>query len=173
MILIGCDLASYKSGIFILDIENIKFKSILLDIKGTQEERIRKIHIESKKIFNKYNPDIIIIESTYLDSWDKHKKGTKKRGNINTLKILEKCHGAVISATNDLSDIFYMEPTVHKELVAGIGNADKKATIWSVQKILGKTLSSDESDAAALVLAYLIKKQQWEILDNIKNKFKS
>lgn len=173
MIIIGLDIASYKTGYFILDIDNIRYKIGLIEAYGNNQfDRIRQIHYKSKKILETYKPDIIIIEDTYYDEWRKHKYGTKKRGNINTLKILEKCHGAIISNTDEFTDIFYMSPKEHKETLTGMGNASKQATIWSIQKKLGLVgLDDNQSDAAALVLSYLIKKEQWDILEKIKTKY--
>lgn len=173
MIIAGFDIASYKTGYFILDVENIRYKIGLIDVKGSQEDRIRKLHHESKKIIKTYEPSIIILEDIYLDDWRKHANGkTKKRGNVDTFKILAKCHGAIISCTDELMDIFYLSPTEHKELLTGYGHADKRATIWSIQKKLGLSdLGNDEADAASLVLAYLMKRQQWHILEKLKNKY--
>jgi Holliday junction resolvasome RuvABC endonuclease subunit len=172
MILLGLDIASYKTGFFVLDTENIQYKIGLLEAKGNNLfDRIRQLHNKSKILLNKYNPDIIIIESTYLDDWRKHKQ-TKKRGNINTLKILEKCHGAIISNTKDWQDIFYMSPSEHKETLTGMGHAGKQATIWTIQKKLGLTgIDDNMADAASLVLSYLVKQKQWHILEKLKNKY--
>lgn len=172
MIIAGFDIASYKTGYFFLDIENINYKIGLIEAKGNNPfDRIRQIHTKSKSLLDKYNPDILIIESTYLDDWRKH-KNTKKRGNVDTLKILEKCHGAIISNTKDYQDINYMSPTEHKEALTGIGHAGKQATIWQIQKKLGIVgIDDNMGDAAALVFAYLVKRQQWDILDKIKNKY--
>lgn len=172
MILMGLDIASYKSGWFVLDTENIRFKIGLINAKGDAYNRIRQIGIQSKKLINSYNPEIIIIEDTYLDSHRKHKGRSRKRGNINTLKLLEKCHGAIIANTNDYTDIYYMTPSEHKEILTGIGNAPKQATIWSIQKKLGlSNIDDNQADAAALILAYLVQRQQWDLLEQIKTKF--
>jgi Holliday junction resolvasome RuvABC endonuclease subunit len=69
-------------------------------------------------------------------------------------------------------DIHYIPPSEHKEALTGIGHADKQATIYMVQKKLGLVnMGNDEADAAALVLTWLIKKRQWEILNKIKEKY--
>lgn len=172
MVIIGLDIASYKSGWFAMDIFNIKYKIGLMEMRGSTEDRIRSLHQQAKKLFHAYNPSMLIIESTYLDEHRKHTNGTKKRGSVSTLKILEKCHGSVIAATDELMDILYMEPTEHKQLIAGIGNASKRATIWSIQKKLGlDVVGEDEADAAALVFAHLMKKGQWDILEQFNEKF--
>jgi Holliday junction resolvasome RuvABC endonuclease subunit len=171
MILLGLDIASYKTGFFIMDIENIRYKIGLIEAKGSLEERIRIIHKKFKKIYEDYQPSIIVIENTYLDEQRKHKFG-KKRGNLNTLKVLEKCHGAIISATDELTDIFYLNPSEHKEMMTGLGNADKKKTIWAIQKKLGlSNLGNDEADAAALIFTYLMKRERWEILKQFAKKY--
>jgi Holliday junction resolvasome RuvABC endonuclease subunit len=171
----GIDAASYKTGYFILDINNLKYKIGTIEAKGNDlYERLRQINQKTKAIVNIYNPDIVIIESTYLDEWRKHKNAGKKRGGVNTLKILEKVHGAIIAATPELTDIFYLNPSEHKEALTGMGNAQKQSTIWAIQKKLGiGTITDDEADAAALVLTYLIKRKQWDILELIKNKFET
>jgi Holliday junction resolvasome RuvABC endonuclease subunit len=172
MIIMGLDIASYKTGWFAMDIFEIRYKIGLMEMKGSTEDRLRSIHQQAKKLFNTYNPSMLIIEATYLDEQRKHLNGTKKRGSISTLKILEKCHGAVIAATNELIDIHYMNPSEHKELITGIGHASKKATIWSIQKKLGLDIvGEDEADAASLVLAHLMQKQQWEILEQFNDKY--
>lgn len=173
MRLLGLDIASYKTGYFVLDIETINYKIGLIEAKGNNPfDRIRQMHNKSKELLDKYTPDILIIESTYLDDWRKHAKGTKKRGNIDTLKILEKVHGAIISNTKDYQDIVYMAPSEHKEALTGMGNAGKQATIWAIQKKLGLIgIDDNMSDAAALIFTFLIKRQQWEILEKIKKKY--
>lgn len=174
MILMGFDIASYKTGFFVLDTDNVRYKIGLIEAKGNNlYDRIRQINQKSKKVLDLYKPDIIIIEDTYFDDWRKKaKKGQKRRGSIDTLKILEKCHGAVISNTTDISDIMYMTPTEHKEALTGMGNAGKQSTIWSIQKKLGLVnVTDDEADAAALVLAYLVKQRQWHILEKLQNKY--
>ncbi len=171
MVIIGIDAASYRTGYFIMDIQNIRYKIGAIEAKGDIYDRIRKMHNETKKLFQKYEPSIIIIESTYLDEQRKHKYG-KKRGNINTLKILEKIHGAILANTDETMDIIYLNPSEHKEMLTGIGSADKKMTIWSIQKKLGlSNLGNDEADAAALVFTYLMKRQQWQILEAFRNKY--
>jgi Holliday junction resolvasome RuvABC endonuclease subunit len=174
MILSGWDIASYKSGVFFLDLETVKFKSILIDIKSQDlYERLRLFKERTTKLLELYTPDLLVVESTYLDDWRKH-KNTKKRGNVNTLKILEKFHGVLLANTKDYMDIHYMAPSEHKEALTGIGNAGKQATIYSVQRILGLVdMGSDEADAAALAIAYLVKHKQWDILEKIKQKYKS
>lgn len=172
MIISGWDIASYKSGYFFLDTDSVNYKIGLIDVNGNQYERIRKIGEKSKILLDKYEPDIIIIESTYLDDWRKHKKGSKKRGSVDTLKILEKCHGAFIANTSIYQDIFYMSPNEHKEALTGMGHAGKKATIWQIQKKLNLVdIDDNMSDAAALVFTWLIKKEQWNILEEIKKKY--
>jgi Holliday junction resolvasome RuvABC endonuclease subunit len=69
-------------------------------------------------------------------------------------------------------DIYYMTPNEHKELLTGIGNASKQSTIWMVQKKLGLVgIDDNQADAAALVLAYLVRRQQWNALEQIKLKY--
>jgi Holliday junction resolvasome RuvABC endonuclease subunit len=172
MIISGWDVASYKTGVFFLDLENLKYKSILIDIKSPDlYERLRTFKEKVINLMDNYKPDLLIVESTYLDDWRKH-KNTKKRGNVNTLKILEKFHGALLSNTKNYMDIFYMTPNEHKELLTGMGNASKQSTIWMIQKKLGVSGWDDnQSDAAALVLSYLVKQQQWNILEQIKLKY--
>lgn len=172
MVICGLDIASYKTGYFFLDIENIQYKIGLIEAKGNNPfDRIRQIHKKSKELLDKYNPDILVIESTYLDDWRKH-KNTKKRGNIDTLKILEKVHGAIISNTKDYQDIIYMAPSEHKEALTGMGNAQKQSTIWQIQKKLGLVgIDDNQADAAALVLTFLVKRKQWDILEKIKRKY--
>lgn len=171
MILIGLDIASYKTGWFAMDIENIRFKIGLLEMTGSTEDRIRTLHQKSKHLFKTYQPSMLIIETTYLDEQRKH-KFSKQRGNVNTLKILEKCQGSVISASDDLVDIYYMAPKEHKELLTGMGNASKQSTIWTIQKRLGLVdIDDNMADAAALVISHLVKKQQWDILEQFKSKF--
>lgn len=163
IVIIGLDIASYKTGYAVFDLENIRFKLGLMEMNGSMEDRVRSLHYQAKSLFNTYNPAMAIVESTYLDEHRKHKVGfSKKRGNLDTLKILEKCHGAVISASDDFIDFVYMKPSEHKELIAGMGNASKKASIWAIQKKLGVgVIGDDEADAASLVLAHLMKKEQW------------
>lgn len=172
MILSGWDVASYKTGVFFLDLETLKFKSILVDVKSPDlYERLRIFKDRVIKLLDMYKPDLLIVESTYLDDWRKH-KNTKKRGNVNTLKILEKFHGVLLSNTQDYMDIHYMSPSEHKESLTGIGHAGKQATVYMVQKKLGLVnMGEDEADAAALVLSYLIKRKQWDVLEKIKLKY--
>lgn len=172
MILAGFDVASYKTGVFFLDTETIKFKSLLINIKDNDVyERLREFKKQTSNLLDKYNPDILVVESTFLDEYRKHKQ-TKKRGNVNTLKILEKFHGVLLSNTKNYMDIHYMAPSEHKEALTGIGHADKQATIYMVQKKLGLVnMGNDEADAAALVLTWLIKRKQWNILEKIKEKY--
>jgi Holliday junction resolvasome RuvABC endonuclease subunit len=175
MVIGGFDIASYKTGYFFLDTDKINYKIGLIEAKGPNlYERVRQISDKSKLLFDKYNPDLIIIESTYLDDWRKHKKGSKKRGNIDTLKTLEKCHGAIIANTKDFMDIKYMTPTEHKEALTGMGHAGKQSTIWTIQKKLNLVgIDDNMADSAALVLTYLVKKKQWHILEKIKNKYET
>lgn len=170
MILMGADLASYKTGLFFLDTDKIVFKSSTLHVKNPDTfQRIRDFREKTEKVLELYKPDLIIVESTYLDK--ANKKG-KKRGSVQTLKTLEKFHGAFLAQTKPFSDIHYMAPSEHKETLTGMGNAIKQSTIWEVQRRLGITnMTDDEADAAALVLTYLVKMKQWDILDKIKEKF--
>lgn len=174
MILIGLDIASYKTGYFVLETNNLRYKIGTLEAKGNDlYDRIRQMHDKSKSLFNSYKPDIIVIENTFLDEYRKH-QNTRKRGNINTLKTLEKIHGAIIANTKDYMDIHYLNPSEHKTALTGMGNATKQSTIWAIQKKLGLTnVSDDEADAAALILTYLVKNNQWELLEKLKRKYEN
>ena len=174
MIIGGLDIASYKTGYFFLDIVNIKYKIGLIDAKGNDlYDRLRQINRESKKLFNTYDPELLIIESTYLDEKRKHKT-TKKRGSITTLKALEKTHGVILGNTKEYVDIKYMTPGEHKETLTGLGHAQKRMTIWAIQKKLGLVgIDDNMADAAALVFTHLIKNNQWDILEKIKENYEN
>lgn len=174
VILIGFDIASHKSGYFMLNLSTLEFDIGKIDARGELYERIRQIHHKAKAIVTKYPPDIVIIEDTFLDTHRKNGEHGKKRGNVNTLKILEKAHGAIISATPELTDIFYILPKEHKLALTGFGSASKQSTIWSIQKKLGVgEITDDEADAAALVLTYLVKRKQWDVLEALKKKYET
>lgn len=174
MIIGGLDIASYKTGYFFLDIVNIKYKIGLIEAKGNDVfDRLRQINRQSKKLLNAYDPEILIVESTFLDEKRKHKT-TKKRGSINTLKTLEKVHGVILGNTKEYVDIKYMTPGEHKETLTGLGHAQKKMTIWAIQKKLGLVgIDDNMADAAALVFTHLIKNNQWDILEKIKENYEN
>jgi len=144
----GCDLSLSRSGITIF---NAKDGCILytmsIDTKSEKytQMKLKKIGEELLKLKNIYMPKFVVIEKGFY------------RFNTSTEQIF-RVHGVFNYLFYDIEQI-YLQATTIKKLITGKGNAKKeevKETILSKYKNL-KLFNLDESDSAAIGLAWFIK----------------
>lgn len=110
-----------------------------------QEDRLKQIYDELKKILLKYKPEKIILERLFFFK------------NQKTAISVSQSQGVVLLlASQNSINVEYLTPLQIKQAIAGYGQADKKA----IQKMLKLTSNipsikqDDEADAVACGLAY-------------------
>ena len=109
------------------------------------EIRLDEIYSKLKKVFDKYQPKVIVLEQLFFFK------------NQKTFIRVAQAQGVVLLlAAQNKVEIEFLTPLQIKQIITGYGQADKK----SVQKMIKLTTEidinqDDEADAVACGLAYI------------------
>ena len=135
----GWGVVEYKNN----KIFHIEDGSISPSIKLDDGKRLLEIKIQLQKIINKYNPNISIIEKTFVGS-----------GSISSLK-LGMARGASMIALSEAGIIIKeLSPKFVKKTVTGYGSASKEQIKSMIEKLLNIVpKNEDSSDALAIALS--------------------
>ena len=135
----GWGVVEYKNN----KIFHIEDGSISPSIKLDDGKRLLEIKIQLQKIINKYNPNISIIEKTFVGS-----------GSISSLK-LGMARGASMIALSEAGIIIKeLSPKLIKKTVTGYGNASKEQIKSMIEKLLNIVpKNEDSSDALAIAIS--------------------
>ncbi len=140
-IILGIDPGTYTLGYGLINIVNYKIQYIKCDninLKSYKNDfkKLKVIYSNILEIINKYNPKIIIIESSF------YHKNVKVFGKLNMVV------GSIIAATTNFDiEIFQYTPKIIKQTVTGNGNATKEYVKYILQKILHINIIHDKFDA--------------------------
>ncbi|WGH27635.1 MAG: crossover junction endodeoxyribonuclease RuvC [Candidatus Shikimatogenerans bostrichidophilus] len=160
-IIMGIDPGFNITGLSILEIKNNKLnilyiKEINLKKEKNYLNKMNIIYLKIKKIIKLYNPNILVMESTFLGK------------NVKSLKRLIQCQSSIIFAAihKKLSIIEYSPKTI-KLLITGYGNSTKKDLKKKLEKIFNKKLNYsknfDFSDSLGVALCYIINIYKYKI----------
>lgn len=161
MRILGIDPGFERLGIAIIEKEkNMKEKLLFSECFKTSaqipfSERLILLGDEVKKIIKKYSPEILAIETLFLNT------------NQKTAMHVAEARGVVIYESQKANlKIFEASPPQIKIAITGYGKADKKQIIKMVHlllKIEKEKKSDDELDAIAIALTGLAHSKQFDL----------
>ncbi|MEK7459726.1 MAG: crossover junction endodeoxyribonuclease RuvC [Patescibacteria group bacterium] len=155
MRILGIDPGYERLGIAILEKTSGKEKVVFSECFKTSaklkfEERIFLIGIEIKNIIKKYKPEILAIETLFLNT------------NQKTAMRVAEVRGVIIyEGISSQLKIFEVSPLQIKIAITGYGRADKKQILKMVEKLVDLNYdkkqqesqkNDDELDAIAIAL---------------------
>lgn len=157
-IILGIDPGFKITGLSIIELNKLNKililykKEIKFKIKNNYMIKMNYIYNKIKKIIKKYNPNILIMESSFLGK------------NVNSLRRLIQCQSSIILAAKYYNKkIIEYSPKTIKYLITGYGNSTKKELKIKIEKILNINLNYnnkyDISDSLGIALSYLYKKK--------------
>jgi crossover junction endodeoxyribonuclease RuvC len=146
MIILSIDSGIERTGYAIFKDKKYVTSALIHTLKDRSTEiRLEEIYSKLKKVFNKYKPEIIILEQLFFFK------------NQKTFIRVAQAQGVVLllAAQNKIK-VEFLTPLQIKQIITGYGQADKK----SVQKMIKLTTEidikqDDEADAVACGLAYI------------------
>ena len=148
MRIIGVDPGLRHTGWGVVEFKNnkifhIKDGSISPSTKLNDGERLLEIKNQLQKIINQYNPNVSVIEKTFVGS-----------GSISSLK-LGMARGASMIALADAGlSINELSPKFVKKTVTGYGSASKEQIKSMIEKLLNIVpKNEDSSDALAIAIS--------------------
>ncbi|TSC77967.1 MAG: crossover junction endodeoxyribonuclease RuvC [Parcubacteria group bacterium Gr01-1014_24] len=159
MRILGIDPGFERLGIAILEKDKNSKKEIVVfsecfktSVKLEFSERLALIGAEVKRIIKKYKPEVLAIETLFLNT------------NQKTVMRVAEARGVVVyEAVQAGLKIFEATPLQIKIATTGYGRADK-TQVMKMLKILVKTdkskTSDDELDAIAIALTAFAHKRQ-------------
>lgn len=145
MKILSIDSGVEKTGIAIIKDKKLIFSSLILTKKTLKTEfRLKNIYNELKKIIEKFNPEVIVIEKLFFFK------------NQKTAISVSQAQGVILLLASQKNiKVEFLTPLQIKQVLTGFGRADKK----SIQKMLkiefGIDIKQDDiADAVACGLAY-------------------
>jgi len=151
LVIIGIDPGLNKLGFGLIkkdgkDFEVLDYGVIRPPSRYSFQNKLGYLHNELKKIFEKFNPEITVIEEIYVG---KNLKVALKVGQVIGIAI-------GISFEKN-TKIFLISPREVKKNIVGKGGATKEQVKFMVEKLLNiKDIKNfDESDGLAIALSYL------------------
>lgn len=151
MIILGIDPGSHVTGYAFLDKQKSNIKVLeygAIKAKPTDKvfSRLGYIHKTLSKLCNNYNPDILVMEASFVGQ------------NPKTALVLGHARGAIMTLCNTYNMNFAeYSPKEVKLCITGNGSSNKSIVAIMVQRLLGlKDLPEpeDASDALAVGLTY-------------------
>lgn len=166
MIILGIDPGTATSGFGCIEVTDvsamtgeglkvIEWGLIETDKSLLKEERLEIIYEKTKKLIEKFSPDVFVFEKVFFAS------------NAKTVIAVGQAQGVMLLAARKLN-IFVAEyaPGTIKKMITGSGRANKKEVQMHVKKILGKKVKSEKrkkthfdnaADALAIAMTHAMK----------------
>lgn len=166
MIILGIDPGTATSGFGCIEVTDvsamtgeglkvIEWGLIETDKSLFKEERLEIIFEKTKKLIEKFSPDVFVFEKVFFAS------------NAKTVIAVGQAQGVMLLAARKLN-IFVAEyaPGTIKKMITGSGRANKKEVQMHVKKILGKKVKSEKrkkthfdnaADALAIAMTHAMK----------------
>lgn len=147
MIILSIDSGIEKTGYAIFKNKKYVTSALIKTSKNKSTEiRLEEIYFQLKTIFNKYKPEILVVEQLFFFKNQK-----------TFIRVAQSQGVALLLAAQNKIKVEFLTPLQIKQTVTGYGQADKK----SVQKMLKLELQidikqDDEADAVACGLAYIL-----------------
>ena len=148
MTILSIDSGIERTGYAIFKDKKYVISALVKTSKSLPTEiRLKEIYLQLKKVFDKYKPDVMVLEQLLFFK------------NQKTFIRVAQAQGIVmlLAAQNKIK-VEFLTPLQIKQIITGYGQADKK----SVQKMIKLTTEieitqDDEADAVACGLAYIFK----------------
>ncbi len=146
MTILSIDSGIERTGYAIFKDKKYAISAFIKTSKSLPTEiRLEEIYSKLKKVFNRYKPDVVVLEQLLFFK------------NQKTFIRVAQAQGIVmlLAAQNKIK-VEFLTPLQIKQIITGYGQADKK----SVQKMIKLTTEidikqDDEADAVACGLAYI------------------
>jgi crossover junction endodeoxyribonuclease RuvC len=142
MIVVGIDpgLATVGFGV-IQKIEDkiipVSYGCIRTSAQKQISERLLDIYNEINSLFNKYNPQTVVIEKLFFNK------------NVTSAMNVGEARGVIILAAQQKQiPVFQYIPAQIKKAITGTGNADKQQMQEMIKKLLGLDEIPQPDDAA-------------------------
>ena len=167
MIVLGIDPGIRNTGWGVVDFNNSFMKHVDNGVisssnKDDDGERLFYIFDHLEKIINKYNPNLIGVEKTFIGD-----------GNITSLKLGMARGVCILVAAKAKIEIREIAPKLIKKTLTGYGNANKHQIVQMVKKLLHVLpKNNDSADALAIAITaknYSVLNQKHNNLDNENN----
>lgn len=145
MIILSIDSGIEKTGYAIFRNKKYVTSALIKTSKNKSTEiRLEEIYSQLKAIFNKYKPELLVVEQLFFF-----------RNQKTFIRVAQAQGVALLLAAQNKIKVEFLTPLQIKQTVTGYGKADKK----SIQKMLKLELQidivqDDEADAIACGLAY-------------------
>ena len=131
MIIIGIDPGSVVTGYAVIrknkdrSLGVIDFGCIVTDKFATTGERLKKIYKELTKLIEKYNPDLISVESLFFFK------------NLKTVMPVSQTKGVILlAAAQKKISVCEFSPLQIKMAIVGYGRAEKKQVQEMIKRML-------------------------------------
>jgi len=164
MIILGIDPGLLRTGYGIIAVKDKKPSFIDCGSIDTSPStsfplRLKKIYDSLSQLIEKFQPDVVAIEDTYI----------AKNAQV-ALKMGKAAGAAIVAATNKKRKIFSFTPLQIKQNVVGGGNASKEQVSFMVKQILKleEEPLADASDALATALCYSSYAQYQDRLEKVE-----
>ena len=146
MIILSIDSGIEKTGYAVFKNKKYVNSALIKTSKNNSTEiRLEEIYSQLKKVFEKFKPDMLVVEQLFFFK------------NQKTFIRVAQAQGiALLLAAQNNINVKFLTPLQVKQTVTGYGQADKK----SIQKMIRLELQidikqDDEADAIACGLAYI------------------
>lgn len=146
MKILGIDPGSRITGFGLIDADKLKLRYLAsgcIKTKGEFSQRITTIFIEVNQLVKKYQPDVVVVERSFM---------RPDRPNPDAAIKLGHARGAIIAAVGfNLIALTEYSPNQIKKTVVGRGHAAKEQVSFMVQSLLKlkKIPQADAADALA------------------------
>ncbi len=147
MIILSIDSGIERTGYAVFDGKNYLESALIKTSKELPtEKRLEKIYFSLKKIVEKYNPGLVVMEQLFFFR------------NQKTAVMVSQAQGvALLLAAQNQMKTKFLTPLQIKQTITGYGQADKKAVQKMIKIETGLDIKQDdEADAVACGLAYSI-----------------
>jgi crossover junction endodeoxyribonuclease RuvC len=157
VLVLGIDPGSIVTGFGLVEQDEgsmrlLAWSSVKTSSRAPLPERLRRIHAETARMIEEHRPDEVAVENVFQS---KNVKSALKLGHARGVTLL--------AAAQAELPIFEYAPREVKQSVVGTGSATKGQVASMVDRLLGlggKQLAEDESDAVAVAICHLHKRNR-------------
>jgi crossover junction endodeoxyribonuclease RuvC len=143
---IAVDPGYDRDGIAVFDGDILTHSECFVPETKDYAERLAAIHEHVRALFKKFQPDSLALETLFFSK------------NAKTAFKVAEARGVILVTAAEIGiPVFEYSPQEVKIAVTGVGNADKKAVISMVERLLTlpkQKRLDDEYDAIALGIAH-------------------
>jgi len=157
VLVLGIDPGSIVTGFGLVeqdegDMRLVAWGSVRTSSKAPLAERLNRIHAETVRMIDAHRPDEVAVEDVFQA---KNVRSALKLGHARGVTLLAAAQAAL--------PIFEYAPREVKQSVVGTGSATKLQVASMVDRLLGlsgQKLLEDESDAVAVAICHLHKRNR-------------